>query len=142
MPASGALFTEDFDKPDPMPEPEAAAPVFSAAELAGAREAAWRDGRDAGLREAAASDAAATRAAMKAFAEQFAEECAAAASRAETAAEALTRLLMESLAAVFPTLCSRYGDAEVRAVARTVLPALTPRNPPSPCARIRARRRS
>jgi hypothetical protein len=32
---------------------------------------------------------------------------------------------MESLAAVFPTLCSRYGDAEVRAVARTVLPALT-----------------
>jgi flagellar biosynthesis/type III secretory pathway protein FliH len=125
MRTNGALFSEDFDRPDLVPEPEATEPAFSPADLAVAREAAWRDGRDAGLREAAASDAAAACETMKAFAEQFALECDASAARAETAAEALARLLIESLAAMFPTLCTRYGDAEVRAVVRTVLPALT-----------------
>ena len=40
-------------------------------------------------------------------------------------AEAIARLLLDSLAATFPTLCARYGDAEVRAIIRAVLPALT-----------------
>ncbi len=121
----GELFAEDFDRPSPALESEVVEPMFSAGELAAAREAAWRDGRDAGLREAAASDAATTHRAMAAFAEQFAAACDAAAARAESSAEAIARLLLESLAAAFPALCARYGDAEVRAIVRTVLPALT-----------------
>jgi hypothetical protein len=33
--------------------------------------------------------------------------------------------LLESLAATFPALCASHGDAEVRAIVRTVLPALS-----------------
>ena len=124
-PRLGALFAEDFDRPETAPQPEAVAPVFSASELAAEREAAWHDGHVAGLQDAAASDAAATRHAIGAFAEQFAAECAVAVARAEESAEAIARLLLDSLAAAFPALCARYGDAEVRAIVRKVLPALT-----------------
>ena len=68
----GTLFAEDFDLPEVAPEPEVIEPVFSAGELTAAREAAWRDGHDAGLQDAATSDAAATRQAIAAIAEQFA----------------------------------------------------------------------
>jgi flagellar assembly protein FliH len=123
-PNVGALFAEDFDRTGAAPEPEVIEPVFSADELATARETAWRDGREAGLKEAAAGEAAATHQAMTALAEQFAAECTAASGRAEQSAEAIARLLLDSLAATFPALCARYGDAEVRAIVRTVLPGL------------------
>ena len=45
--------------------------------------------------------------------------------RAEQSAEAIARLLLDSLAAAFPRLCAQYGDAEVRAIVRVVLPGLT-----------------
>jgi flagellar biosynthesis/type III secretory pathway protein FliH len=125
FPRVGALFTEDFDLVGAAPEPEVIEPVFTAAELAAAREAAWRDGHDAGLQEAGAADVAVTRQAMADVATQFAAERDTAAKRDEEAAEAIARLLLDSLAATFPTLCARYGDQEVRAIARIVLPALT-----------------
>jgi flagellar biosynthesis/type III secretory pathway protein FliH len=125
MPSFGKLFAEDFDRPETAPEPEAIEPVYSAGDLAAAREAAWHDGREAGLKAAAASDAAATHRATQALIEQFAAECDAAASRAEQSAEAIARLLLDSLAATFPVLCARYGDAEVRSIVRSVLPALS-----------------
>ena len=100
-------------------------PVFSAAEVANAREAAWREGNAAGLREAAASEAAATRRAIESVAAQFAEVHDAAAAHAEQSADAIARLLLDSLAAAFPVLCACYGEAEVQAIARSVLPALT-----------------
>ena len=121
----GELFAEDFDRPGAAPRPEAVEPVFSAAELAVARETAWREGRDAGLLEAASGDAAATRLAVMALAERFAAECGAAAAQAEASAEAIARLLLDCLAANFPALCARYGDGEVRAIVRAVLPVLT-----------------
>lgn len=124
-PRLGALFAEDFDRPETAPQPEAVDPVFSANELAAEREVAWHAGHEAGLRDAVASDAAAARQALGAFAEQFAAACAAAAARAEESAEAIARLLLDGLAAAFPALCARYGDAEVRAIVRKVLPALT-----------------
>jgi flagellar biosynthesis/type III secretory pathway protein FliH len=62
---------------------------------------------------------------MEAIAEQFATERDAATERAEQSAEAIARLLLDSLAAIFPTLCARHGDTEVRAIVRVVLPALT-----------------
>ena len=124
-PRVGALFTEDFDLPAAAPEPEVIEPVFSTRELTAAREAAWREGHAAGLQEATASDAAAMRQALVAIAGQFATERDAAAARAEQSAQAIASLLIDSLASVFPSLCARYGDEEVRAIVRTVLPALT-----------------
>jgi flagellar biosynthesis/type III secretory pathway protein FliH len=120
-----ALFADDFDMPDVAPEPEVIEPVFSAAEVANEREAAWRQGHASGLQEAAATDAAATRSAIEAVAAQFADARDAAAAFAEQSADAIARLLLESLAAVLPTLCARHGEAEVQAIVRAVLPALT-----------------
>jgi flagellar assembly protein FliH len=121
----GALFGEDFDRPEAAPEPEVIEPVFSAAELANAREAAWRQGNAAGLEEAAASDAAATRRAIEALATQFPDASDTAAALSEQSADAIARPLLDSLAAAFPVLCACYGEAEVQAIVRSVLPALT-----------------
>lgn len=122
---SGTLFAEDFDLPQAAPEPEVIEPLFSAAELTAAREAAWQDGHAAGMQQAAESDAAATRQAVAAIVAQFAEERAAAAERAESSAEIIAQLLLGSFAAIFPALCARCGDAEVQALVRAVLPSLT-----------------
>jgi flagellar biosynthesis/type III secretory pathway protein FliH len=122
--ALGALFEEDFDRPESAPEPEVIEPVFSAADLAGAREAAWRAGNAAGAEEAAAGDAAATRRAIESIAAQFADARDTAAALAEQTADAIARLLLDSLAAAFPVLCACCGEAEVQAIVRSVLPAL------------------
>ena len=124
FPRVGALFAEDFVLPDTTPEPEAVDPVFSPGEVDAAREAAWRDGHAAGLQKAGESDAAATRQAMAAIAEQLTAERDAAAIRADQSAEAIAHLLIDSLAVAFPAICAQYGDAEVRAVVRIVLPGL------------------
>lgn len=121
----GALFTEDFDVPEVAPGPMVVEPALSADDLIAAREAAWNDGHAAGLRDAEASDAATTRQTITAIAEQLIAERDAAAARAEQSAEAIARLLLDSLAAAFPALCARHGDAEVRAIIRAVLPALS-----------------
>lgn len=121
----GALFAEDFDRPEAVLDPEVIEPVFSAAELTAAREAAWRDGHEAGLKEAAQGNAAALQLSVRTIGEQFAVECAAAHAHAEAAAGAIARLLLDSLAAAFPTLCAQHGNAEVRSLVRVVLPALT-----------------
>ena len=49
------LFDEDFDVPEAAPEPEVIEAVFSASEMAGAREAAWRAGHAAGVQEVGAN---------------------------------------------------------------------------------------
>lgn len=125
LPRPGTLFAEDFDLPSGAPEPEVIEPTFSAAELAAAREAAWQDGHAAGTQQADENDIAATRKAVSAIAEQLVAERAAAAQRADAFAETIARLLLDSLAATFPALCARYGDVEVQALVRTVLPYLT-----------------
>jgi flagellar biosynthesis/type III secretory pathway protein FliH len=121
----GVLFDDDFDMPDVAPEPEAAEPAFSAADLANAREAAWELGHAAGLEEASASDAATTRRAIESMAAQFADARDVAAALAEQSADAIARLLLDSLAVIVPVLCARYADAEVQAMVRAILPALT-----------------
>jgi flagellar assembly protein FliH len=127
MKEAGALFAEDFDAPDAPDESHSVEPepLFSALDLAAAREAGWREGREAGRNEAASGDAAAARHAVASFAASFDMARASAAARAEANAEAIARLLLDSLAAMFPALCARYGDAEVRAIIRTLLPSLT-----------------
>jgi len=116
------MFAEDFDRPQPAAAP--VEPVFSAGELAEARTSAWREGRDAGLLEAAAADAVSTKETMAQIAAQLRAESEAAAQRAEQQAESIVQLLLDSLAATFPALSARYGDAEAQAVVRSVLPAL------------------
>jgi flagellar biosynthesis/type III secretory pathway protein FliH len=122
----GVLFAEDFDLPRAAPKAvPVTEPTFSAEDLAVAREAGRREGHQEGLREAAASDIAATRHAVEHIAAQLMTECELAAVRAEEQAQAIARLLLDSLAATFPALCARHGDAEVAAVVRAVLPGLT-----------------
>jgi len=125
MASIGALFAEDFDLPPRASAPAPVEPVYSASDLDAARAAAWHEGHDAGLHEAGDGDTAATRQAMTAIAEQLARERATAATQAEQSAEAIARLLLDSLAATFPVLCARHGDAEARALLGAVLPALT-----------------
>jgi len=120
-----ALFDEDFDVRMAAPEPEVIEPVFSADELAAARDAAWREGQAAGLQAAAASAAAAKLQALEAVAGQIRTSHDEAVALAEQTAEGIARLLLDSLAAAFPSLCSHYGEAEVRAIVRFVLPWLT-----------------
>ena len=122
---AGVLFAEDFDVPETAPDPEVIEAVFSASEMAGARDAAWLAGHAAGVQEVAASGEAATRRALETIAREISAERDVAAVRAEQLAEAIAGLLLSSLAAAFPALCASYGDAEVRAIFRAVLPALT-----------------
>jgi flagellar assembly protein FliH len=119
------LFDEDFDVRMTAPEPEVIEPVFSTEELASARDAAWREGQAAGLEAAAASEAAATHQALEAIAGQIRTSHDEAAALAEQTAECIAGLLLDSLAAAFPALCSHYGEAEVCAIVHAVLPSLT-----------------
>ena len=123
--ASGVLFEEAFDRPASLPEPEVIEPTFSTAELASARDAAWRDGHDAGIAEAAAADAAATRRAVELIAAELNAARDTAATLVEQSADAIARLLLGSLAATFPALCAHHGEAEVQAIVRAVLPGLS-----------------
>lgn len=125
FPRTNALFGEDFDLAAAVPDPEVIEPTFSIGELTEAREAAWRDGHTAGLEAAAAETAASIRETIELMAAQLIEERDAAAQRAERQAETIAHLLLDSLSAAFPQLCADHGAAEVRAIIRIVLPALT-----------------
>jgi flagellar biosynthesis/type III secretory pathway protein FliH len=121
------LFAEDFDQaPAPLesPEPEVIAPSFSAAELDAARAEAWQAGNDAATAAAAAADHAAIRATLTAIAAQFAGSDDALRALAEQSAAAIARLLLASLGAVLPVLAARYGEAELQAILRALLPGL------------------
>lgn len=125
---SSQLFEEDFDRPPPPetpPEPEIIEPVYSAAELAAARAEAWREGHDTAQAEAHASDTASAAAALRLIAEQVAASRAEAAIVAEQESGALAGLLMDCLGAAFPVLCAAHGEAELLAIMRILLPALT-----------------
>lgn len=140
-----SLFDHDFDLP-PAPEsreePEIIEPTFSLAEYEAAREEAFSAGQ-AQEREAAE---AALRSADRRILEAIAGGLEAAGAEAERVAEeaacAIGGLLLDTLAALFPALCSRFGEAETQAVIRTVLPVLrqepraTVRVPPSVVASI------
>ncbi len=124
-----ALFGEDFDlpaelEPEQAPEPEVIAPVLIAADLDAARAEAWAEGHAAGLAEAAADAAAALAGAAQALAPQLANLSIQLRQQVEEAASAIARLLLDTLATLFPALCARHGEAEARAVLQTVLPAL------------------
>ncbi len=109
---AGVLYAEDFDAPDlpPLPEPEAIEPAFSLAEL----EEARAEARAAARLDAEESQAAAR---LDAARDSARED-------ATAASEAIARTMLGALTACLASLCARYGAAEVRTLARVVLPAL------------------
>jgi len=126
----GVLFAEDLDHaeqslPDPAPEPEVIEPVFSATDLAAAREQGFLDGHAEATLAAAAGDQRATAEALAMITQQIEAAREEAAAIAEASADAVARLLLQTLATLFPALCARHGEAELTAVLRVVLPALT-----------------
>jgi flagellar assembly protein FliH len=133
IPFDGAmiLFEEDFDAPvrppvaAPLPpEPEIIEPSFSTCEL----DAARAEGREQGHAEALAAAVADThekaQAALATLANDLAQVQRDARSLASEAADAIAQLLLASLAAAFPSLCERHGQAEIHAIVRRILPAL------------------
>ena len=126
----GALYAEDFDAPppapapaappEPAPPPEPVEPVYTAADLAAARE----DGRQAGRTESERSLAAARLQRLDQIANFLAASQASADAVAEAAADAIARTMLSALAACLPALCAQHGAGEVRAVIQAVLPGL------------------
>jgi len=94
------------------------------ADLAQAREA----GRSAGYRQGRADATAETQAALHrslaCIAQRLDDATAAASQVADESAHAVAGLLLDTLAAGFPTLRAAHGEAEVRRFVRDVLPAL------------------
>ena len=145
-PSGKILFAEDFDESpagDGAPEPEVIEPTFSAAELEATRAEAWQAGRDAATAEAAAADHASIRQTVAAIAAQLSAAHNELLDLAEHSAAAIARLLLGSLGVVLPELAARYGEAELQAIIRTVLPglfkepAVTLRINPRHCATLR-----
>ena len=127
MPPGGVLFEEDFDLPPAPaapPEPEIIEPVYSAADLQEARAEAWREGRDAAMAEAETTARTEARQTLTRIAERLDATQAEAADLVERSAESVARLLMDGFAAAFPALSRQHGAAELRAIIRTILPAL------------------
>ena len=125
---AGALFEEDFDAPG-APEPEVIAPGLAPrglteADIATARADAWAEAYASGRAEAEASAAQTLAQAAASLASEMGQVRAELLAHAEAAANALARLLLDTLAALFPALSARHGPAEARAVFRALLPGL------------------
>lgn len=122
---ASALFEEDFDAPSPSDLEVIAPPAapLTQADIAAAREDGIAEGRAAACAEAAV--AAET---LTATADAFMRELGSLREAMHTAAEenatAIARLLLDTLATLFPTLCTSHGEKEVRAVVSALLPGL------------------
>lgn len=123
----GTLYAEDFDAaeivpavPDAMPEPEPADPVFTAADM----EVAGAEGHATGRAESDHS-LMATRVQMLGLVGSGMHDATTAATLvAEAASEAIARTMLGAIAACLPALCTRHGEAELRTLARALLPSL------------------
>jgi len=124
---TSVLFDEDFDLPG-VPDPEVIKPSSAGglthADLAVARTDAWAEGRASARAETVLAAETLTEAAAS-LAREVAALRAALRDEAEANADAIARLLLDTLAALFPALCARNGEAEARAVVRVLLPGLS-----------------
>jgi len=119
------FFAEDFDSPgSPVPDPEVIEPTFSAAELEAMRAEAFQAGSSAAAAEAADADHTAIRETVKAIGAQFAAAHDDLLRHAEQTAATIARLLLGALGTMLPELAAQYGEAELQAVIRAVLPGL------------------
>jgi len=118
------LFADDFDEPVQEPEPEVIEPAFTAAELAAAREQGWAEGHAAALQETAAAQDVALRESAGQLVDQLAALARDLRQEAEQRAEAIADLLLEMLAALFPSLNAAHGEQEALALVRALMPGL------------------
>ncbi len=124
------LYAEDFDdegagpvteEAGPVPEPELIEPVFTAAELEAARAEAWQAGRT----EAEHGLSASRNHLLAQLAGGMSEARGGAYAAAEAGAVGVARYMLGALATCLPQLCQQHGAAELRALVRTLLPALS-----------------
>lgn len=123
LPGPGLAY-EDFDRPQPTLEPEVIEPSFSLAEVEAARTEGIQEGRKAATAEAQEADHATIRQMLTALATQLANARDMLEDHAEQSATAIAQLLLHSLGAMMPQLARRYGEAELKALVRTILPGL------------------
>ena len=124
VPFPAILFADDFDHPASEIEPEIIEPTFTAAELAAAREQAWAEGHAAASQEAAEAQNAALRASAGRLVDQLAALTTDLRQEAEQRAEAIADLLLEILAALFPSLSAAHGEQEALALVKALMPGL------------------
>ena len=126
----GVLYAEDFDDEGAgpvtedagaAPEPEVIEPVFTTSEL----EAARAEARQAGRAEAEHGLSASRNRLLALLVDGMSEARAGASAAAEAGAEGVARTMLGALAACLPQLCQHHGAAELRALVRTLLPALS-----------------
>jgi len=125
------LFADDFDvaaKPLPTVEPEPPVlpppPAYGQEELDAACAEARAAGYAQGTADASVAEAARVAATLERIAEQLADAAASAAQVAEESAETLARLLLAAVVAGYPNLRTRFGEEELRALLRHILPGL------------------
>lgn len=122
---ASALFDEDFDAPAPT-DPEVIAPPaapLTPADVAAARERGIEEGRAAAAAEAEVA-AETLAAAADALIHELVSLREAMHAAAEENATAIARLLLDTLATLFPALCARHAEAEARALVSALLPGL------------------
>lgn len=129
-PVEGVLFAEDFDDPheaahtEQVLEPAKVEPVYSANELASARNDAWAEGHAAGIAEARTASDIMARTALAAMADQIRATREDLTALVEQIAHQIAKTLMTMLATMLPKLCEDHGDAEALAIAAAILPHL------------------
>lgn len=117
------LFAEDFDAAPAPPvdaAPDIIEPLFTAADLADAREA----GRLAGLRQAEQGLAASRNQLLAELATAIVTTRDEAAAAAGAMAEDVARAILSAAVTVLPFVCSQNGEREIRAIAAFLLPRL------------------
>ncbi len=113
----------------PPPRPPARAepppPSYDQAALDAACAQAREAGRTEALQEQSQVQAGLQLAALQAIGDALGASREHAGRVAEEAAEALSRAVLGTLLAALPATCARHGERELRALVRTVLPALS-----------------
>lgn len=131
--ATLALFAEDFDRPTGIivldeldagePEP-AAAPLITAAALEAAGAAAFAEGRCQGLAQAAAEREAQVQCLLATLVEQMRAADAERQRYVDETGELVVQLMFDHLRAIFPSLCKRFGGAEIARFTQQVVTVL------------------
>ena len=124
----GVLYAEDFDEDGSAPaaahttaELEVIDPVFTAAEL----DAARAEARQAGRAEAEHGLAGSRNHMLSVLVAGLSDARESARAVAETVADGTAQCILSALAACLPALCEQHGAAELRALVRALLPALS-----------------
>ncbi len=120
--AYGILYAEDFEEPEPVPEPPA--PVFTEAERDAFADAACQAAVASARGDWAQSDQHARTAALTALSEAYARLQAETLQQQTMLAAETAQIMLSVLAAMLPSLGTQHGPAEVSALLRVVLPRL------------------